>query len=124
MGGAGVVQRDVRSTRSDVPVADPAPKSLPEVVSELWTLTRDYAKQETIDPLKGVGRYLGFGLGGAVMGGLGVLLLMFALLRALQTQTGTALTGSWSWVPYFVVVAVAGLVVAWAVSRISRKPSR
>ena len=105
-------------------MAEPAPKSLPEVVSELWTLTRDYAKQETIDPLKGVGRYLGFGLGGALLGGLGVLLLMLAGLRALQTQTGTALTGSWSWVPYFVVVAVAALIVAYAVARISRKPSR
>lgn len=103
-------------------MADTAPKSLPEVVSELWTLTRDYAKQETIEPLKGVGRYLGFGVGGAVIGGIGVLLLMLSLLRALQTQTGTALTGSWSWVPYFVVVIVSALVVAWAVSRISRKP--
>jgi hypothetical protein len=102
-------------------VADPAPKSLPEVVSELWTLTRDYARQETIDPIKGVGRYLGFGVGGALIGGIGVLLLMLAGLRALQTETGTALTGSWSWAPYFIVVAVAALLVVWAVSRISRK---
>jgi hypothetical protein len=102
-------------------VADPAPKSLPEVVSELWALTRDYARQETIDPIKGVGRYLGFGLGGALVGGIGMLLLMLALLRALQTQTGTALTGSWSWAPYFIVVAVAAVFVAWAISRISRK---
>ena len=105
-------------------MADTAPKSLPEVVSELWALTRDYAKQETVEPLKGVGRYLGFGFGGAVIGGIGVLLLMLSLLRALQTQTGTALTGSWSWVPYFVVVAVAALIVAWAITRISRKQSR
>lgn len=102
-------------------MADPAPKSLPEVVSELWALTRDYARQETIDPIKGVGRYLGFGLGGALVGGIGMLLLMLALLRALQTQTGTALTGSWSWAPYFIVVAVAAVFVAWAISRISRK---
>lgn len=102
-------------------MADPAPKSLPDVVSELWALTRDYARQETIDPLKGVGRYLGFGLGGALLGGLGVLLLMLAGLRALQTQTGTALTGFWSWLPYFIVLAVAALLVAWAVSRISKK---
>ncbi len=102
-------------------MADTEPKSIPEVVNELWALTREYARQETIDPLKGVGRYLGFGLGGALIGALGVLLLMFAGLRALQTETGTALTGSWSWVPYFIVVAVAALLVAWAVSRISRK---
>ena len=37
-------------------MADPQPKSIPEVVNELWVLTREYAKQETIEPLKGVGR--------------------------------------------------------------------
>jgi hypothetical protein len=105
-------------------VADPQPKSIPEVVNELWVMTREYARQETIEPLKGVGRYLGFGLGGAFLGGLGVLLLMLAGLRALQTQTGTTFTGSWSWAPYFIVIAVAALIMAWAISRISRKPSR
>jgi hypothetical protein len=102
-------------------VPESQPKSLPEVATELWALTKDYARQETVEPLKGVGRYLGYGAAGAVLGGFGVVLLMLAGLRALQTETGTALTGSWSWAPYFVVLAVAGLLVAWAVSRISKK---
>lgn len=105
-------------------MADPQPKSIPEVVNELWVMTREYARQETIEPLKGVGRYLGFGLGGAFIGGLGVLLLMLAGLRALQTETGTVFHGSLLWVPYFIVIAVAALILAWAITRISRKPSR
>ena len=100
---------------------DPEPKSLNQTASELWMLTRDYARQETVDPLKDVGRYLGFGLAGALLGALGVVMLMLAGLRALQTETGSTFTGSWSWAPYAIVVAVALLLVLLAVSRISKK---
>ena len=100
---------------------EPSDKSVPQVVNELWGLTKDYARQETVDPLKDVGRYLGFGLAGALLGALGVVMLMLAGLRALQTQTGSTFTGSWSWAPYAIVVAVALLLVLLAVSRISKK---
>jgi hypothetical protein len=102
-------------------VHDAEPKSIPEVATELWAMTKDYARQETIDPLKGVGRYLGYGAGGALLLALGVIMLMLSGLRALQTETGDALDGSLSWLPYVIVLAVAALLVAWAVSRISKK---
>jgi hypothetical protein len=95
-----------------------------EVANELWGLTRDYARQETIDPLKGVGRYLGLGGAGALLGSIGVIMLMLAGLRALQTETGTTFTGHWSWAPYMIVLVVAGLVAAYAFSRISRRPGK
>jgi hypothetical protein len=50
-----------------------------------------------------------------------VILLMLAGLRALQTETGDALDGNLSWLPYLIVLAVAAALVAWAVTRISRK---
>jgi hypothetical protein len=102
-------------------VPDAEPKSIPEVATELWAMTKDYARQETVDPLKGVGRYLGYGAGGALLLALGVIMLMLSGLRALQTETGDALDGSLSWLPYVIVLAVAALLVAWAVSRISKK---
>jgi ABC-type multidrug transport system permease subunit len=77
---------------------------------ELRTLLTSYAKQETIEPLKGLGKYLKFGLPGAILMGTGLFLVCLSVLRALQTQTGDHLTGSLSWVPYFVTVIV--LVVA------------
>ena len=87
-------------------MSQPQPKSIPEVATEVWNLTRDYAKQETLDPLKGVARYVGFGLGGALVGGLGVVLLMLSGLRALQTETGTTFEGSWDWGQLWVVFAL------------------
>jgi hypothetical protein len=102
-------------------VPDAEPKSIPEVATEVWAMTKDYARQETVDPLKGVGRYLGYGAGGALLLALGVIMLMLSGLRALQTETGDALDGSLSWLPYVIVLAVAALLVAWAVSRISKK---
>jgi hypothetical protein len=101
-------------------VPEPQSKSIPEVASELWALTKDYARQETVDPLKGVGRYLAFGGAGAVLIGFGVVLLMLAGLRALQTETGTALTGSWSWLPYVIVLVVAAGLAALAATRITK----
>jgi hypothetical protein len=102
-------------------VPEPESKSIPEVATELWGLTKDYARQETVEPLKGVGRYLGYGAIGALLVAIGVLLLMLSGLRALQTETGDALDGSLSWLPYLIVLVVASALVGWAVTRISKK---
>jgi len=81
-------------------------------------LTIDYVKQETIVPLKGLGRFLLWGIIGSFALAVGLLLLLVGVLRLLQDETGTALTGDWSWAPYFAVsvlgAAVAG-VAAWRI---------
>jgi len=58
----------------------------------------DYVRQETVEPLKGVGRFLIFGVAGSALLALGLVLLLVAVLRALQTETGT-FHGNLSWVP-------------------------
>jgi len=98
-----------------------------QTVRELKDLVIAYAKQEATDPLKGLTRTVGFGLGGALLIGTGVCFLAVGLLRALQGNRGWAVHGNWSWVPYLAVVValliVAGLV--WmARSRTSRKSER
>ena len=99
---------------------EPSTKSVPEVATELWSLTKDYARQETVEPLKGVGRYIAYGFGGAFLGASGVAMLLLALLRALQTETGSTFTGNLSWLPYLIVLAVGGVLIGLAVSRIQK----
>jgi hypothetical protein len=91
---------------------------------DAFKLTIDYLKQEALTPLKGLGRFLLWGVTGSLLIAVGVLLALVGILRLLQAETGTALTGNWSWVPYFAVsllgVAVAG-VAGW---RITAGPGR
>ncbi len=113
--------RPASSARSAASAAGADPKSLPQIASELWELATAYAKQETIDPLKGLGRFLGYGIGGAILLGVGVVLLLLAGLRALQTETSTTFTGNLSWVPYLIAVAVGGLLIGLAVMRVTSR---
>jgi hypothetical protein len=104
-----------------VAARDDDAKSIPQVASELWELSVAYAKQETVDPLKGLGRFLGYGIGGAILFGLGSVLLLLAGLRALQTETDTTFTGNLSWIPYVIVVIAALLLVGLVVWRVVKR---
>ena len=89
-----------------------------QTIRELKDLVVAYAKQEMLDPLKGMGKYLGFGLGGAVLLGTGIFFLAMALL---QTETGDAFEDWRSFLPYLIVVVVLVVIAAlfWMAS--SRK---
>lgn len=95
-------------------------KSVTEVVQELKELTITYAKQETIDPLKNAGRYVGFGLLGSLLIGLGLVMIGLGGLRFLQTETGSPLSGHWSWVPYGVTAVVLAGLSALAIKQIAK----
>jgi len=108
--------------------ADAPRAPLPQLVLELRDLVVTYVKQETVVPLKQLGRYVGFGSAGALLLGLGSLLLGVGGLRALQTETGDTFKGDWSWAPYgimFVTLIACGMLV-WTArrSREERKARR
>lgn len=94
-------------------------KGTGEVVRELWALTKDYARQETVDPLKALGRFVAFGVPGAVLIGTGVILVSLGLLRLLQNETGSALDGYLSFVPYLVTLVLTLVVIALAARAIT-----
>ena len=98
-----------------------AEKSLPTLASELWDLVRAYAKQETVEPLKGIGRFVAFGIAGSFLLGTGVVLLVVGGLRALQTETGTTFAGNWSWVPYLIVLVGCAAVIGLVLSRTGKR---
>jgi di/tricarboxylate transporter len=88
--------------------------------TEIVDTVKAYAKQEVVDPLKGIGRFLLFGIVGAVCLGIGGILVGLAGLRALQAETGTTFTGNWSWAPYLIVVAVLVAILGLVLSRINK----
>jgi hypothetical protein len=92
------------SGKADGKHADPR-----EEGAELFALLRRYVIQETVAPLRQVGRTLLFGSIAALFLGVGTVLLLLALLRVLQTETGRTFAGTWSWVPY-PITAILGLV--------------
>jgi len=65
-------------------------------------LVVDYVKQETLQPLKGLGRFIVFGVAGSVALGIGLVILAVGFLRVLQGETGSTFTGNWSWAPYLI----------------------
>jgi len=96
-------------------------KSLATHVTELYELVLAYAKQETLDPVKSLGRFIGFGVAGSLACGLGAVIMLLGGLRALQTQTGTRLQGNWSWAPYLIAVAAGLVLIGLALLRITRR---
>jgi Putative Actinobacterial Holin-X, holin superfamily III len=91
---------------------------------ETLQLIIDYVKQETLDPLKGLGRFMVFGMAGSVALAIGLVILSVALLRLLQTETGTAFTGNLSWIPYLICAVVVVAVAAVAVWAVIKGPGR
>jgi multisubunit Na+/H+ antiporter MnhB subunit len=76
-------------------------------VDDVLSLTKAYVKQETLGPLKGAGRWIAFGVAGAIAVGMGVILLMLAVLRLTQNY----MHGAMSWAPYGITLVVGLIVV-------------
>ena len=75
------------------PRSDNGTRGLRHAGDDAFQLTVDYLKQETIEPLKGLGRFLYMGIAGSFFLAGGILLILIGILRLLQTETGTALDG-------------------------------
>lgn len=89
-------------------------------VGEVVDAVTAYAKQETVEPLRRAGRYVGFGAAGGLLTGIGVSLLLLGLLRFVQTEWTRSAEGRLSWLAY--VIAFGGLLVlggasAWFANR-------
>ena len=90
--------------------------SLPALANELWNLIVTYLKQETLNPIKSLGRFVAFGVAGSFALGVGLLLVILAGLRALQEEAGTTFDENWSWAPYAITL-VGCLLVALLAAR-------
>lgn len=89
-------------------------------VADLVESVKQYAKQETLGPLKGAGRWLAFGTVAALLLGMAMLMAVLGVLRLSQDLGGTALDGSWSFVHYLIAGAFNLLLVYIALSRVGQ----
>ena len=91
-------------------------------IGQVIDLVKEYARQETLGPIKGAGRWLAAGAAGAVLIGTGCVLLVLGALRMVQNEYGKSFRGSWvSLLPYLFALVVSVLVMAVAAWRISKK---
>lgn len=94
------------------------PKQIPELATELYEMSKEYLRQETIDPAKRLGAYAGLGVGGA---------FLFAVAAVLGVMAVYALTqlllpdGGWyNVLARGLTALVAGIgagLIAWRMSR-------
>jgi hypothetical protein len=63
----------------------PEPHEIPQLTTELIDMSREYLRQETIEPVKRLGKTAGIGIGGAIAISLGAFFLVLALYSGLKT---------------------------------------
>ena len=82
---------------------------------ELVDLVIAYAKQETLEPLKGLGKNALKGIGGALLLGLGGVFCSIGALRAMQSETDWFERHNVSYLPYFATILLLAVlaVIGW-----------
>jgi hypothetical protein len=92
----------------------------PSPHEDVLDLVVSYAKQETIEPLRGALRWILWGLVSMAFICTGLVFLVLGVVRASQDVLGESFQHSWSFVSYFVGVLACGIVVAFALSSIKK----
>jgi hypothetical protein len=93
----------------------------PGSIGQVIDLVKEYARQETLGPIKGAGRWLAAGAAGALLLGAGCSLLVLGVLRMVQNEFGKSFRGSWTTMLPYLFAFVASLAVmgvaAWRITK-------
>lgn len=89
-------------------------QEIPHIASELVEMSREYLRQETLEPAKQLGKQAGLGVGGAIMLAIGAVCLVWAFYYAVQLLLPE---GEW-WVVLSrgltaIAAAIAAGIVIW-----------
>jgi cytochrome b subunit of formate dehydrogenase len=82
---------------------------------------KQYARQETLEPIKGAIRWVAVGSVAALCLGLALVFAALGVLRLSQDLGGTVLDGSWSFLHYLITLCVVAVLVVVIFSRVSRR---
>lgn len=83
-------------------------QEIPQIATELVEMTREYLRQETLEPAKALGKEAGMGLGGAIILAIGAVCLVWSLYYGVQLVLPE---GAW-WVVLARGIAAVGAAVA------------
>lgn len=97
------------------------PTNEPQGLADIADLVKAYARQETVEPLQGMARWVGMGIAGSLLLMLGSISLTLAMLRVLQEETGTTFTGNLSWFPYLATLVAALVIIGLLGWRITKR---
>ena len=93
------------------------PHEIPQITTELVEMSREYLRQETLEPAKKLGKVAGMGVGGAIVMAVGAVCLAWALYYGLQLVLPD---GDWWVVLARGLTAVAALtaaaIIGWRIS--------
>ena len=95
-----------------------------EGAQDIQTMLVSYAKQETVEPLKTLGRYLGFGLAGSLLIFAGMFFVGLGALRLAQTVDVFAGSSWASTLPYLIAIAVLILSLGMIFAALRRAKKR
>jgi hypothetical protein len=93
------------------------PQEIPQIATELVEMSREYLRQETLEPAKKLGKQAGMGVGGAIVMSIGAICLAWGLYYGLQLVLPE---GPW-WVVLArgltaIIAAGSAAVIGWRLS--------
>lgn len=91
-------------------------KDIPDLISELIDLSKDYLREETFGPARKIGRVAGYSVGAGLSFALGGVLLAVVGMRTVARS----LPEGWDWAAYL-IAALVSLAVAGGVIGVARR---
>lgn len=98
------------------------PSELPELVGEFVDLSKEYLRQETLEPAKELGRYAGFSIGAGVAFAIGMLFLSIAGVRGIIALLPEG--PNWSALGYLLAAVALALIAGIIVAGVNRTGER
>lgn len=93
------------------------PQEIPQITTELVEMSREYLREQTLEPAKQLGKAAGMGVGGAILMSIGAVCLAWGLYYGL---TLVLPEGEW-WVVLArgltaIAAAIAAGIIGWRIS--------
>jgi hypothetical protein len=95
------------------------PSELPQLVTEFVDMSKEYLRQETLDPAKRLGRFTGFTIGASLMFAFGGILLAIAGMRGIIYLLPEG--PNWEALGYILAALAIGLIIGLVLAMAQRE---